>query len=96
VDYAGSTVPTVDGATGEVRPAQLFIAVPAPIVPDNPRSGVGKACRYDPDVNPGCRQWAGHYRTAVLPARPRKPRDKAKAEPGVLRGHGHPQYRTAP
>lgn len=111
VDYAGSTVPIVDGATGEVRPAQLFVAVlgasdytfaeatwtqslpdwlgshtrammffggvPALIVPDNLRSGVSRACRYDPDINPSYQQWAEHYQVAILPARPRKPRDKA-------------------
>ena len=118
VDYAGSTVPIVDGATGEIRPAQLFVAVlgasdytfaeatwtqtlpdwlgshtramtffggvPALIIPDNLRSGVSRACRYDPDINPSYQQWAEHYRTAILPARPHKPRDKAKAEHGVL------------
>ena len=53
------------------------------IVPDNLRSGVSKACRYDPDLNPSYQQWAEHYQVAVIPARPYKPKDKAKAEVAV-------------
>ena len=54
------------------------------IVPDNLKSGVSKACRYDPDINPSYQQLAEHYQLAVVPARPYKPKDKAKAENGVL------------
>ena len=54
------------------------------IVPDNLRSAISKACRYDPDTNPSYQQLAEHYGVAVLPARPYKPKDKAKAENGVL------------
>ena len=54
------------------------------VVPDNLRSGVKHACFYDPDINPTYQDLAVHYGTAVLPARPRRPRDKAKAESGVL------------
>jgi transposase len=57
--------------------------VPEIIVPDNPKVGVTKACRYEPDLNPTYQDMAAHYGTAVLPARPRKPRDKAKVESGV-------------
>ncbi len=39
-----------------------------------------KACLYDPMVNRSYSDMARHYGTAVLPARPRKPRDKAKVE----------------
>src|SRR5690554_7370842 len=53
------------------------------VVPDNLRSGVSKACRYDPNLNPSYQQLAAHYQVAVLPARPYKPKDKAKAEVGV-------------
>lgn len=53
------------------------------VIPDNLRSGVSKPCRYDPDLNPSYQQWAAHYKVAVLPARPYKPKDKAKAEVGV-------------
>ena len=44
---------------------------------------MSKACRYEPDINPTYQEMAAHYGTAVLPARVRKPRDKAKAEVGV-------------
>jgi transposase len=54
------------------------------LVPDNLRSGVSKAHRYEPDLNPTYADLANHYGVAVLPARARKPRDKAKAEAGVL------------
>jgi len=44
---------------------------------------VSKACRYEPDLNPTYQEMATHYGVGVLPARPRKPRDKAKVEVGV-------------
>ncbi|NAT51357.1 IS21 family transposase, partial [Pseudomonas syringae] len=53
------------------------------LVPDNLRSGVTKAHRYEPDINPSYRDLAEHYGIAVLPARSRKPKDKAKVEVGV-------------
>jgi transposase len=53
------------------------------VVPDNPKTGVTRACRYDPDLNPTYQEMARHYGVGVLPARPRKPRDKAKVEVGV-------------
>ena len=53
------------------------------MVPDNLKSGVKRACRYDPDLNASYQQWAEHYQVAVVPARPYKPKDKAKAEVGV-------------
>ncbi len=51
--------------------------------PDNLKSGVTRACRYDPDVNKTYADMARHYDTAVIPRRPRKPRDGAKVETGV-------------
>ncbi|NVL23798.1 IS21 family transposase, partial [Pseudomonas syringae pv. actinidiae] len=53
------------------------------LVPDNLRSGVTKAHRYEPDINPSYRDLREHYGIAVLPARSRKPKDKAKVEVGV-------------
>ena len=53
------------------------------VVPDNLKSGVSKACRYDPQTNPAYQQLAQHYGTAIVPARPYKPKDKAKAEVAV-------------
>jgi transposase len=61
-----------------------FGGVPEMTVPDNLRSGVTRACRYDPLINPTYYAMARHYKTAIIPARKRKPRDKAKAEQGVL------------
>jgi transposase len=118
VDYAGQTVPVVDRMTGEIREAQIFVAVlgasnytyaeatwtqglpdwigshlrtfafldgvPELVVPDNLRAGVTKAHRYEPDANPTYQDMASHYGVAVLPARVRRPRDKAKVEAGVL------------
>ncbi|MCP5113599.1 MAG: IS21 family transposase, partial [bacterium] len=54
------------------------------VVPDNLKSGVTKTCRYEPGVNRTYEEMAQHYGVAVVPARPRKPRDKAKVEAGVL------------
>jgi transposase len=54
------------------------------LVPDNLKSGVNKACFYEPELNPTYAEMAEHYGCAVLPARPAKPRDKAKVEAGVL------------
>ena len=52
-------------------------------MPDNLRSGVTHACIYQPELNRAYREMARHYGVAVVPARPRKPRDKAKVEAGV-------------
>ena len=111
VDYCGPTVKVIDARTGEVRSAQIFVAVlgasnytyaeatwtqslpdwigsnlraltfiggvPALIVPDNLKSAVVKACRYEPEVNRTYTEFAEHYGTAILPTRPYKPKDKA-------------------
>ncbi len=58
--------------------------VPQLLVPDNPKAAVIKACLYEPEVNRTYAEMAAHYGTAILPARPRRPRDKAKVEAGVL------------
>jgi transposase len=117
VDYAGHTAQVVERSTGEVRQAQIFVAVLGAsnytyaeatwtqqlpdwigshvrtfeflggtsevVVPDNLRSAVTKAHRYEPDLNPTYAALARHYAVAILPARARRPRDKAKAEAGV-------------
>ncbi|MDF1556499.1 MAG: IS21 family transposase, partial [Deferrisomatales bacterium] len=51
--------------------------------PDNLRSATTKACRYEPELNPTYQDFARHYGVAVIPARVRKPRDKAKVEVSV-------------
>ena len=61
----------------------FFGAVPQLVIPDNLKSGVTRACRYDPVVNTTYAEMLAHYQTAALPARPYKPRDKAKVEAGV-------------
>ena len=62
---------------------EYFGGLPALVTPDNTKTGVSKACRYEPDLNPTYNEMAAHYSLAVLPARPRKPRDKAKVENAV-------------
>jgi transposase len=117
VDYAGQTVPVVDRTTGEIRPAEIFVAVlgasnytfaeatwsqslpdwigshqrafrfldgvPEMLVPDNLKTGVTKAHRYEPDLNPTYTEMAVHYGVAIVPTRVASPRDKAKVEVGV-------------
>ena len=130
VDYAGDTVPViVDRLTGEVRQAQIFVAVmgasnftyaeatwtqglgdwigahtrafaaiggvPRLLVPDNAKVAVIKACLYEPQVNRTYAEMAAHYGTAVLPTRPRRPRDKAKVEAAVQRLATRPAVTTA-
>jgi transposase len=58
--------------------------VPELLVPDNLKSGVTHPSFYEPDLNPSYQEFATHYGLAILPARVRKPRDKAKVEAGVL------------
>ena len=67
-----------------VRAFRFFGGVPALVVPDNLKSAVTRPCRYDPQLNPSYQALAEHYGVAVMPARVRAPRDKAKVEAGVL------------
>jgi transposase len=117
VDYSGKKVAIIDGLTGEVRMAEIFVAVlgasnltyaeatwtqtlqdwigahvrmfrffgaaPRLLVPDNLKSGINKASFYDPEVNRTYAAMAAHYKVGILPARPRKPKDKAAVEAGV-------------
>jgi transposase len=62
---------------------EFWGGVPALAVPDNTRTGVSKAHRYDPDLNPTYYNFAVHYGFGVVPARPYKPRDKAIVENAV-------------
>jgi transposase len=72
-----------DWIGAHVRMYEAWGGVPAVTVPDNPTTGVRHACFYEPDLNPSYHELAVHYGTAVIPARVRRPRDKAKAETGV-------------
>ena len=118
IDYSGDTVGIINGATGEIRCAEIFVAVmgassyvfaeatwsqqlpdwigshvrcfefmdavPRLLVPDCLKSAISKACRYEPDANSTYGDLAEHYATAILPARPYKPKDKAAVEASVL------------
>jgi transposase len=117
VDYSGKKIPITDPRTGEVREAEIFVAVlgasnltyaeaswtqslpdwigaharmfaffggvPRLVVIDNLKSGVHKASFYDPELNRSYGMMATHYGIGVLPARPRRPKDKAKVENGI-------------
>lgn len=72
-----------DWVMSHVRCFDYLGGTPEIVVPDNLKSSTTKACRYDPDINPTYQQMLAHYGVAVMPARPRKPKDKAKAEVAV-------------
>ena len=63
---------------------EFFGGVSQVLIPDNPRTGVHKACYYEPELNRTYAEMAAHYGTVVIPTRPYAPRDKAKAESAVL------------
>lgn len=114
VDFTGAKLQYVDADTGEIKQAEVFVAilgwsqytyieavrsqsvedfiaacenalhyfkgVPLAIVPDNLKSAVFKANRYEPELNKNFAALAAHYGTSILPARVRKPQDKAHVE----------------
>ena len=69
-----------DWTVSHVRMFEFRGGAPELVVPDNEKAAVRRAIRYEPDLNPSYHELAVHYGTAVLPARPRSPRDKAKVE----------------
>ena len=73
-----------DWIGSHVRAFEHLKGTTALLVPDNLKSGVTTACFYEPELNATYRDLATHYSTAVLPARPYRPKDKAKVEAGVL------------
>jgi transposase len=73
-----------DWIGAHTRALEAIGGVPRLIVPDNTKTAVIKACLYEPSVNRTYAEMAAHYDTAILPTRPRRPRDKAKVEAGVL------------
>lgn len=73
-----------DWIGSHIRAFEYFGGVTALVVSDQLRSGVSSPCRYEPLMQRTYEEWARHSNTALLPARPRKPRDKAKAEQAVL------------
>jgi transposase len=78
---ASQTLP--DWIGSHTRAFAYFGGVPAMVVSDNLKSGITKACFYEPAVNRAYAEMASHYETAIVPARPLKPRDKAKVEVAV-------------
>lgn len=73
-----------DWIASHVRALAFLGGVPEVFVPDQLRSAVARPCRYEPGVQRTYAELAEHYGVAVIPARPAKPRDKAKVEAGVL------------
>ncbi len=69
--------------SAHVNMLEFLGGVPEILVPDNLRSGVTRAHRYEPVLNRTYQEMAAHYGCAIIPARSRKPRDKAKVEAGV-------------
>ena len=72
-----------DWLASHVRTFEFIGGVPAAVVPDNLKSGVSRAHRYAPDINPAYQDLAVHYGVSVLPARVATPRDKARVESAV-------------
>lgn len=80
---ATATQQVGDWLRSHVHAFEFFGGVPAVVVPDQLKSGVTGSCRYEPALQRSYDELAGHYGTVILPARPARPRDKAKAEVGV-------------
>lgn len=76
---ATRTQQSADWITSHVHAVEYFGGVPSVWVPDQLRTGVTVPCRYEPAVQRTYAEWAQHYHTVVIPARPAKPRDKAYA-----------------
>ncbi len=77
------TQTTADWVGAQTSALTFFGGAPTLIVPDNPKAAIVKACFYEPGVQRTYADFAAHFNIAVLAARPRKPRDKAKVESGV-------------
>ena len=73
-----------DWCASHIRTFEFMGAVVELLVPDNLKSAITRPCRYEPEANATYEELATHYRTAILPARVRRPRDKAKVEQSVL------------
>lgn len=80
---ATETQQSADFIQSHSRAVEYLAGVPALIIPDQLKTGVRDACRYAPILQRTYEEWAAHYGTAILPARPAKPRDKAKVEVGI-------------
>lgn len=76
---ATRTASLPDWLGSHVRMLEFYGAAPTILVPDNPRVGVTKADRYEPELQRSYEEMAAHFSIAVIPARPFRPRDKAYA-----------------
>ncbi|MGH8348991.1 MAG: IS21 family transposase, partial [Pseudomonas sp.] len=81
---ATRTASLPDWLGSHVRMLTFYGASPTILVPDNPRVGVTKADRYEPELQRSYEEMAAHFSIAVIPARPFRPRDKPRAEQTVL------------
>jgi transposase len=81
---ASETQRGIDFIGSHVRAFNHFGGVTRALVPDQLKSGVTQACRYEPGIQRTYEEMARHYGAAVVPARPGRPRDKAKVEGAVL------------
>ena len=81
---ATRTASLADWLGSHVRMLSFYGHAPTILVPDNPRVGVTKADRYEPELQRSYEEMAAHYSIAVIPARPYRPKDKPKAELTVL------------
>ena len=81
---ATATQRSADWIASHVRLVEFLGGAPRAVVPDQLKSGVVIASRYEPEIQRTYEEWSQHYSTTILPARPGKPRDKAKVEGGVL------------
>jgi transposase len=81
---ATATQRSADWIASHVRLVEFLGGAPHALVPDQLKSGVVIASRYEPAIQRTYEEWSQHYSTTILPARPMKPRDKAKVEGGVL------------
>ena len=79
-----ATQRSADWIASHVRLVEFFGGTPRAFIPDQLKSGVVLASRYEPGIQRTYEEWSQHYSTTILPARPIKPRDKAKVEGGVL------------
>lgn len=65
------------------RAVEYFGGCAQVVVPDQLKSGVTRSCRYEPEIQRTYEEWSHHYGTVIIPARPARPRDKAKVEVAV-------------
>ena len=81
--HATFTQTLPDWVDANVRAMEFFGGVPELLIPDNLKAGITDSCKYDPVANPTYADFANHYNTVILPARPYKPKDKGKVENAV-------------